>query len=137
MNPIAVTAARRNFLLAMGELLRYVRSIEIPIYICDAVLTPVKHRSQSSFPEIQEGYEVVTHAGTFVIPREIVNRGVIDRFAAFWGIALNCSSSTRLALRSVRRIDRTRTQRTEAGRSTSARLAETGHHRHVGLALSA
>ena len=38
----------------MGELIRYVRPIEIPIYICDAVLTPVKHKSQSAFPEIQK-----------------------------------------------------------------------------------
>lgn len=87
LNPIAVIAARTNFLLAMGELIRYVRPIEIPIYICDAVLTPVKHKSQSVFPELQRGYEVVTRAGTFVIPREIVNRGVIDRFA---GILEDC-----------------------------------------------
>lgn len=81
LNPIAVIAARTNFLLAFGELIRYVRPIEIPVYICDSVLTPAKHRSQRKFPEICPGYELSTRAGTFVIPREIVDRGEMDRFA--------------------------------------------------------
>ena len=74
-------AARTNFLLAFGELVRYVRPIEIPVYICDSVLTPAKHRAQHKFPAISPGYELSTRAGLFVIPREIVDRGEMDRFA--------------------------------------------------------
>jgi len=105
LNPIAVIAARTNFLLAMGELIRYLRPIEIPIYICDAVLTPVKHKAQSAFPEIKKGYEVTTRAGTFVIPREVVNRGVIDRFA---GILEDCirNEDLRTSKKFVSRIQR-------------------------------
>ena len=87
LNPIAVIAARTNFLLALGELVRYIRPIEIPVYMCDSVLTPAKHRAQKQFPEIQPGYEVPTRAGTFVIPREIVDRGQMDKFA---GIIEDC-----------------------------------------------
>ena len=41
LNPLAVIAARTNYLLAFGDLIRYARPVEIPVYNCDAILTPV------------------------------------------------------------------------------------------------
>ena len=86
INPIAVIAARTNFLLAMGQLVRHARPIEIPIYMCDSVLTPAKHRAQTGL-DFRPGYDVPTRAGTFVIPREIVDGGHMDKFT---GILEQC-----------------------------------------------
>ncbi len=77
LNPIAVIAARTNFLLAMGELVRYVRPIEIPVYMCDSVLTP------SEYAELfGKGYRIPTAAGEFEIPGEIVTSGQMEKLAA-------------------------------------------------------
>jgi len=77
LNPIAVIAARTNFLLAMGELVRYVRPIEIPIYMCDSVLTP------SEYAELfGKGYRIPTAAGEFEIPSEIVHSGQMEKLAS-------------------------------------------------------
>jgi hypothetical protein len=43
LNPLAVIAARTNFLLFLGDLRRYVNHIRLPIYLCDAVLIPTEH----------------------------------------------------------------------------------------------
>jgi hypothetical protein len=76
LNPIAVIAARTNFLLAMGELVRYVRPIEIPIYMCDSVLTP------SEYAELfGKGYRIPTAAGEFEIPSEIVQSKQMEKLA--------------------------------------------------------
>jgi hypothetical protein len=77
LNPIAVIAARTNFLLALGELVRYVRPIEIPIYMCDSVLTP------SEYAELfKKGYRIPTGAGEFEIPGEIVTSNQMEKLAA-------------------------------------------------------
>lgn len=77
LNPIAVIAARTNFLLALGELVRYVRPIEIPVYMCDSVLTP------SEYAELfGKGYRIPTAAGEFEIPGEIVTSGQMEKLAA-------------------------------------------------------
>lgn len=44
LNPLAVIAARTNYLLAFGDLLRHARPVEIPVYNCDAILAPVLQR---------------------------------------------------------------------------------------------
>jgi SAM-dependent methyltransferase len=76
LNPIAVIAARTNFLLAMGELVRYVRPIELPIYMCDSVLTP------SEYAELfGKGYRIPTAAGEFEIPGEIVHSNQMEKLA--------------------------------------------------------
>jgi len=40
LNPLAVLAARTNYLFAMGELVDHVISMEIPVYLADSVLWP-------------------------------------------------------------------------------------------------
>jgi len=46
LNPLAVIAARTNYLFALGDLVNEVLdrggTIEIPIYLCDSVLTPTR-----------------------------------------------------------------------------------------------
>jgi hypothetical protein len=76
INPIAVIAARTNFLLAMGELVRHVRPIEIPIYMCDSVLTP------SEYAELfGKGYRIPTAAGEFEVPGEIIQTNQMEKLA--------------------------------------------------------
>jgi Eco57I restriction-modification methylase len=79
LNPIAVIAARTNFLLALGELRRHLGDVELPIYMSDSVLTPSQHRRQRGM--LEPGYSVPTRAGVFVIPREYVDGGEVARLA--------------------------------------------------------
>lgn len=80
LNPLAVIAARTNYLLALGNLIRTVRPIEIPVYMCDSIRTPVEYHSQ--FPEGQKPktnfYEMATTVGKFRIPAEFVKEFKVD-----------------------------------------------------------
>jgi hypothetical protein len=40
LNPLAVMAARTNYLVAIKDLIRHVDHVEIPIYLCDSIMTP-------------------------------------------------------------------------------------------------
>ena len=42
LNPLAVVAARTNYLIAMTGLLRAIGGFEIPVYLCDSVVTPTQ-----------------------------------------------------------------------------------------------
>lgn len=79
LNPIAVIASRTNFLLALGELRRYLGDVELPIYMADSVLTPSQHRRQRGM--LEPGYPVPTRAGVFVIPQEYVDGGQVSHLA--------------------------------------------------------
>jgi len=73
LNPLSVIAARTNFLLALGDLLRYREAeIEIPIYLCDSVLTPVEETSL-----LGRNYSINTVVGEFILPGEIITSGQI------------------------------------------------------------
>ena len=43
LNPLAVMAARTNYLLSLRELLKLGGEIEIPVYLCDSILTPAEY----------------------------------------------------------------------------------------------
>src|SRR5207245_723606 len=43
LNPLAVIAARTNFLLGLGTLIRHAPRIEIPVYFCDSIITPSEY----------------------------------------------------------------------------------------------
>ena len=40
LNPLAVMAARTNYLIAIRDLIGHVDKVEIPVYLCDSILTP-------------------------------------------------------------------------------------------------
>src|SRR5207253_726513 len=40
LNPLAVMAARTNYLIAIRDLVGHVDKVEIPIYLCDSIMTP-------------------------------------------------------------------------------------------------
>lgn len=80
LNPLAVIAARTNYLLAFGDLLRDVRPVEIPVYNCDAVLTPVLQRQQQEVqltlfdPQAVDYFYLPTVEGEFRIPRAVLQQ---------------------------------------------------------------
>jgi hypothetical protein len=40
LNPLAVMAARTNYLMAIRDLLRHAANVELPVYLCDSIMTP-------------------------------------------------------------------------------------------------
>jgi len=90
LNPLAVIAARTNYLLAVGDLLQHrTGEITIPVYLCDSVMTP------------QEGEDLFgkgilrfnTAVGPFAVPKSLVRAQYIDRLADFLeeAVSLNLS----------------------------------------------
>jgi SAM-dependent methyltransferase len=43
LNPLAVMAARTNYLVAIKDLIRHVEGVEIPVYLCDSIMTPSEY----------------------------------------------------------------------------------------------
>ena len=71
LNPLAVIAARTNYLFALGDLVNELQHIEIPIYLTDSVLTPTR-TTGNLFGEF---LEVSTSVGKFQVPAEWVRDG--------------------------------------------------------------
>ena len=81
LNPLAVMAARTNYLLAVRELLRHAGAVELPVYLCDSIMTP------SEYGDVFTGRSgnarrLKTSAGDFSIPTEVTeSREHIGRYA--------------------------------------------------------
>jgi len=87
LNPLAVIAARTNYLFALGdlanEILKRGGSIEIPICLADSVLWPERTGGQMKLRPIGESIEIQTSIGEFYIPSEwIRDDGFLLRQAA-------------------------------------------------------
>lgn len=79
LNPLAVIAARTNYLFALGDLINQLSTIEIPVYLADSVLTPTR-TSGNLFGEF---LEVKTSVQNFQIPAIwIGNKGLLLSKAA-------------------------------------------------------
>ncbi|MBI3392248.1 MAG: N-6 DNA methylase, partial [Nitrospirae bacterium] len=78
LNPLAVIAARTNYLLALGDLLKARRGdIDIPVYQTDSVLTP----SQGSDLFDNGVYPLKTSVGEFRVPAIFAERERMDALA--------------------------------------------------------
>ncbi|MGC9086432.1 MAG: Eco57I restriction-modification methylase domain-containing protein [Thermoproteota archaeon] len=74
LNPLAVLAARTNYLLTIADLFPYIKGpIEIPVYLSDSLL--VEERSTLT----SKVYIVRTFIGEFQIPQSIVERGLLGK----------------------------------------------------------
>jgi hypothetical protein len=98
LNPLAVIAARTNFLLSLGTLIRHAKRIEIPVYFCDSILTPTEfaHEGQIEFvaSALHEGevnlempangrvWHVDTSQGRFIFPAALIEREKIETVCA-------------------------------------------------------
>lgn len=70
LNPLAVMAARTNVLISLRDLIRRVDRIELPVYLCDSIMTPSTHGGLF-VGHLEKAKELKTAAGTFLIPVEI------------------------------------------------------------------
>ncbi len=78
LNPLAVSSARTNYLLALGDLLQHRRGeVTIPVYLADSILTP----SQGADLLTQHGFSFNTAVGKFSVPRSLVDARYIDLLA--------------------------------------------------------
>ena len=67
LNPLAVIAARTNYLFALGDLVYQLPSLEIPVYLADSVLWPKRMGQQMLLSE-----EGTVEVPTSIIPLPIV-----------------------------------------------------------------
>lgn len=75
LNPLAVIAARTNYLLALGDLLVHrVSDIDIPVYLADSILIPTTGQELFS----RDRYGLTTVVGTLNIPSCLKTRKQID-----------------------------------------------------------
>ena len=75
LNPLAVISARTNYLLALGGLLQHRRgNIDIPVYLCDSVMTPQEGRDL-----FEQGIlRFNTAVGPFSLPKSLIAANLID-----------------------------------------------------------
>lgn len=80
LNPLAVISARTNYLLALGDLLQHRKGeINIPIYLCDSIMTPQEGKDLFGKGVVQ----FTTAVGPFVIPKALVLSQYIDLLSNF------------------------------------------------------
>src|SRR5215212_2926889 len=70
LNPLAVMAARTNSLIAIRDLIGHVDKVEIPIYLCDSIMTPSEYGGLFA-AGLGSAKELKTAAAKFRIPTEI------------------------------------------------------------------
>jgi len=81
LNPLAVIAARTNYLFAMGDLVKELDSFEIPVYLADSVLWP--KRTGQMLLSGDGVIEIPTSVGHFLVPKIWVdNQGLLMKRAA-------------------------------------------------------
>ncbi len=81
LNPLAVMAARTNYLLAIRDLLRHGGDIQLPIYLCDSIMTPSEYGDLFT-GGLGKTSRLKTSAGEFFIPTEVAgNREAIGKYA--------------------------------------------------------
>jgi len=81
LNPLAVMAARTNYLIAIRDLIGHVDKVEIPVYLCDSILTPTEYGDLFTTKH-GVSKELKTAAARFLIPSEITtNRDSVAKYA--------------------------------------------------------
>lgn len=70
LNPLAVMAARTNYLIAIRDLIGHLDRVELPVYLCDSVMTPSTYGGLFGGPR-GTARELRTAAAKFIIPTEI------------------------------------------------------------------
>jgi len=74
LNPLAALTARTNYLLAIADLLSYVKGpIEIPVYLADSLLIETKQTLTGV------SYVITHYVGEFELPKSIVDRGLLNK----------------------------------------------------------
>ena len=86
LNPLAVLAARTNYLIAFAPFLPFVRPISIPVYLCDSILAPTRANKEGEFDFGEVTFS--TTKGNFLFPSMIQDKEKIDQFTSLIEIGL-------------------------------------------------
>jgi hypothetical protein len=79
LNPLAIIAARTNYLMALGDLLRFRKNeISIPIYLADSISMTMPRQQTLDGPIC----EVSTTVAKFTVPAKIVELKLVDEVFA-------------------------------------------------------
>jgi hypothetical protein len=81
INPMAVLAARTNYLLSISRLIPYVRPISLPVYLCDSVVPPARPHGSGALP-FDDTIHFATSKKTFRFPTGLVDKQSIDWFTS-------------------------------------------------------
>ena len=88
LNPLAVMAARTNYLVAIRDLIGHVDKVEIPVCLCDSILTPSEYGGLFAGTDLRKAKELKTAAADFLIPAEIAgNRTTLRNMRTNWNSA--------------------------------------------------
>jgi SAM-dependent methyltransferase len=79
INPLAVLAARTNYLIAFARFIPHVRPINIPVYLCDSVLTPSRQEEENSL-RFEDSVCFSTSKEDFYFPSFMQDKQWIDKF---------------------------------------------------------
>jgi len=78
LNPLAVISARTNYLLALGDLLQHRKgNVDIPVYMCDSIMTPQEGRDLFSRGVLRFN----TAVGPFSLPKSLIQAHYIDKLS--------------------------------------------------------
>ena len=78
LNPLAVISARTNYILALGDLLQHRKgNIDIPVYMCDSIMTPQEGRDLFSRGVLRFN----TAVGPFSLPKSLIQAHYIDKLS--------------------------------------------------------
>jgi len=78
LNPLAVISARTNYLLALGDLLQHRKGdINIPVYLCDSIMTPQEGQDLFSRGVLRFN----TAVGPFSLPQSVIKAKFIDKLS--------------------------------------------------------
>jgi hypothetical protein len=103
LNPLAVISARTNYLLALGPLARHLTGKDIPIYLCDSILTPQTERHRKRPIEHQQDIPVPSTQKEFWIPEELVDKGQVGALCHLLEQCITGNYQTEEFLSTVRR----------------------------------
>jgi type I restriction-modification system DNA methylase subunit len=91
LNPLAVLAARTNYLIAFSPFISYVRPISIPVYLCDSILAPTRVSREGELPFGDLTFS--TTKGDFLFPSSMQDKEKIDQFTSLIEIGLKGKQS--------------------------------------------
>ncbi|MEA2051204.1 MAG: N-6 DNA methylase, partial [Euryarchaeota archaeon] len=75
LNPLAVLASRANYVIALGDLIRYIPKggVEIPVYLADSILVSRKVKFSGELVVY-----LTTSEGEFSVPQEVIDKNLLS-----------------------------------------------------------
>jgi SAM-dependent methyltransferase len=88
LNPLAVLAARTNYLIAFSKFIPFIRPIIIPVYLCDSILAPSRYEEEGKLPFDKDTLVFTTTKGDYIFPVCMQSKQYVDTFTSLIDIAI-------------------------------------------------